>query len=55
MVYFPFFNRHHLVLLAFPAGVFLSFYFLNLRRRWWADVITLLLFSAMVVLQFEFY
>jgi|GEM_PF-4477779 len=55
VAYMPFFNRHHLVLLAFPAGVFLSLYFLNLRRQWWADVITVLLFSAMVVLQFGFY
>lgn len=51
----PYFNRHHIVLLAFPAGVFLSFYFLNLRRKWVADIITLLLFTSMVALQFEIY
>lgn len=53
--YLPFFSRHHLVLMALPGGVFLSFYFLHLRRQWWADVITLLLFATIFFFQFGYY
>lgn len=48
-------HKQQVVLLAIPMGVYLSFYFLNLKRQWIADVFTLLLFIAIAVLQIEFY
>ncbi len=48
-------HKQQVVLLAIPMGVYLSFYFLNLKRQWIADVFTLLLFITIAVLQIEFY
>lgn len=55
----PFFfkeiHKQQVVLLAVPMGVYLSFYFLNLKKQWMADVFALLLFITIAVLQIEFY
>ena len=48
-------HKQQIVLLAIPMGVYLSFYFLNLKRQWIADVFTLMLFITIAVLQIEFY
>jgi hypothetical protein len=48
-------HKQQVVLLAVPMGVYLSFYFLTLKRQWIADIFTLLLFVTIAVLQIEFY
>jgi hypothetical protein len=55
----PFFfketHKQQVVLLAIPMGVYLSFYFLTLKRQWIADLFSFLLFITIAVLQIEFY
>lgn len=48
-------HKQQLVLLAIPVGVYLSFYFLSLKKQWVADVFTALLFIVITILQIEFY
>jgi len=48
-------HKQQVVFLAIPMGVYLSFYFLTLRRQWVADVFAIILFITIAVLQIEFY
>lgn len=48
-------HKQQVVLLAIPIGVYLSFYFLTLKKQWLADIFTLLLFITIAILQWEFY
>lgn len=54
-LFFKEMHKQQVVLLSIPMGVYLSFYFLNLKRQWIADLFTLLLFITIAVLQIEFY
>jgi hypothetical protein len=48
-------HKQQVALLAIPIGVYLSYYFLNLKKQWVADVFALLLFITIAILQIEFY
>jgi hypothetical protein len=48
-------HKQQVVFMAIPMGVYLSFYFLNLKKQWIADVFALLLFITIAILQIEFY
>lgn len=48
-------HKQQIILLAIPIGVYLSFYFLSLKKQWIADVFTFLIFITIAILQIEFY
>ncbi len=54
-LFFKEMHKQQVVLLAIPMGVYLSFYFLTLKKQWIADIFTLLLFITIAVLQIQFY
>lgn len=53
--FYNLFQKHHLVLLGFPMAIFLSFYFLQLKKSWMADLIIITVFTLMIILQFDYY
>ncbi|MCX7743259.1 MAG: DUF6427 family protein [Flavobacteriales bacterium] len=53
--FYNLFQKHHLVLLGFPMSVFLSFYFLQLKKNWIADLIILSIFTLIIILQFDYF
>lgn len=54
-LFFSELHKQQFFILAIPMGVFLSYYFLEVRRQWIADTAIVLFFIAIAVLQFEFY
>jgi len=53
--FYNLFQKHHLVLLGFPMAIFLSFYFLQLKKSWIADLIIITVFTLVIILQFDYY
>ncbi len=53
--FYNLFQKHHLVLLGFPMAIFLSFYFLQVKKSWIADLIIITVFTLMIMLQFDYY
>lgn len=53
--FYNLFQKHHLVLLGFPMAIFLSFYFLQLKKSWISDLIIITVFTLVIILQFDYY
>jgi hypothetical protein len=53
--FYNLFQKHHLILLASPLSVFLSFYSLQKKKTWLADLIIITVFVLMIILQFDYY
>lgn len=53
--FYNMFQKHHLVLLGFPMAVFLSFYFLQLKKNWIADLVFITIFILVIILQFDYF
>lgn len=53
--FYNLFQKHHLVLLGYPIALFLSFYFLQVKKSWIADIIIITIFTLMIILQLDYY
>lgn len=53
--FYNMFQKYHLILLSFPMAVFLSFYFLQLKKSWIADLIIITIFTLVIILQFDYF
>lgn len=48
-------NLYHIILYSVPVALFMAFYFLELKRKWMADVLLLLIFTSMFIIRINYY